>query len=84
MRNKASTPLHDPLSPGPSIATEVAPSPVTSHSAEPQLHFMTPSCLQNQYRLGDSYTVPSSATAQSTAVAISGTQPLCSQETLLN
>ena len=55
---------------------------MASHSAEPQLLFMTPSCLQNQYHLGDSYTLPSPATAQGTTLAISGTQPLCSQKTL--
>ena len=50
---------------------------MTSHIAKPQLFFMTPSCLQNQYHLGDSYTLPSSAAAQGTALAISGTQLLC-------
>ena len=55
---------------------------MASHSAEPQVLFMTPSCLQSQYHLGDSYTLPSSATAQGTTLAISGTQPLCSQKTL--
>ena len=56
---------------------------MTSHSAKSQLFFMTASCLQNQYHLGDSYTLPSPATAQGTTLAISGTQPLCSQKTLL-
>jgi hypothetical protein len=28
---QASTPLHDPFSPGPSIATEAAPSPMAFH-----------------------------------------------------
>ena len=55
---------------------------MASHSAEPQLLCVTPSCLQNQYHLGDSYTLPSPATAQGTTLAISGTQPLCSQKTL--
>jgi hypothetical protein len=50
---------------------------MASHSAEPQLLFMTPSCLQNQYHLGDSYTLLSPAAAQGTTLAISGTQPLC-------
>lgn len=75
-----------PSSPGPSIATEAAPSPMAFHGLwlcqEPQLLFMTPSCLQNQYHLGDSYTVPSLVTAQNTSVAISGTHSLCSQKTL--
>jgi hypothetical protein len=52
------------------------------HSAEPQLLFRTPSCLQNQYHLGDSYTLPSPATAQDTTFPISGIQSLCSQKTL--
>jgi len=45
---------------------------MASHSAEPQLLFMTPSCLQNQYHLGDSYTLPSPAAA--------GVQPWLSLE----
>jgi hypothetical protein len=49
---------------------------MTSHSAKPQLFFMTPSCLQNQYHLGDSYTLPSPAAARDTTLAISGTQLL--------
>jgi len=64
---QASTPLHDSFSPGPSTATEGAPSPMpsmASHSAELQLLSMTPSCLQNQYHLGDSYTLPSPAAAE--------------------
>jgi hypothetical protein len=54
---------------------------MASHSAEPQVLCVTPSCLQNQYHLGDSYTLPRPATAQGTTLAISGTQPLCSQKT---
>ena len=54
---------------------------MTSHCAEPQLLCMIPSCLQNQYHIGDSYTLPSPATAQGTTLAISGTQPLWSQKT---
>jgi hypothetical protein len=42
---------------------------------------MTPSCLQNEFHLGDSYTLPNPAAAQSTTLVISGTQPLCSQKT---
>jgi hypothetical protein len=64
--------LHDPFSPGPSIATEAAPSPMASHSAEPQLLCVTPSCLQNQYHLGDPYILPSLAAA--------GVQPWLSLE----
>ena len=45
---------------------------MASHSAEPQLLFMTPSCLQNQYHLGDPYTLPSPAAA--------GVQPWLSLE----
>ena len=55
---------------------------MASHSTEPQLLCVTPSCLQNQYHLGDPYTLPSPATAQGTTLAISGTQPLCSQKIL--
>lgn len=43
--------------PGPSNATEAAPSlaaSLSSHSAKPQHLSMTPSCLQKQYYLGDS------------------------------
>jgi hypothetical protein len=50
---------------------------MASYSAEPQPLFITTSRLQNQNHLGDSYTLPSSAAAQSTTLAISGTQPLC-------
>jgi hypothetical protein len=50
---------------------------MASHSAEPQLLCMTPSCFQNQYHLGDSFTLPSPAAAQGTTLAISGTQLLC-------
>jgi hypothetical protein len=53
-----------------------------SHRPEPQLLWMTPSCLQNHYHLSDSYTLPSPATAQGTILAISVTQPLCSQKSL--
>jgi hypothetical protein len=38
---------------------------------------MIPSCLQNQYHLGDSYTLPSTGAAQGTTLALSGTQLLC-------
>jgi hypothetical protein len=38
---------------------------------------MAPSCLQNQYHLGDPYTLPSPAVAGDTTLAISGTQLLC-------
>lgn len=47
------------------------------HRAEPQLFFMTTSCLQNQYYLGDAYIVPSAEEAGGTTLAISGTQSLC-------
>jgi hypothetical protein len=49
---------------------------MTSHSAKPQLLFMTPSCLQNQYHR-NSYTLPSPVAGQGTTLAISGTQLLC-------
>jgi hypothetical protein len=41
---------------GPSTATEVAPSPMASPSAKPQLQSTIPSCFQNWYHLGDSHT----------------------------
>jgi hypothetical protein len=50
---------------------------MASHSAKPQLVTMNPSCLQNQYHLGDSYTLPSPAVTQGTTLAISRTQLLC-------
>lgn len=77
--------LHDPFSPGSSIATEAAPSPMAFHglsqcqASAALLNSFMPS---NQYHLGDPYTLPSPATAQCTTLAISGTQPLCSQKTL--
>ena len=37
---------------------------------------MTPLCLQNQYHLDDSYTLPTTAAARGTTLAISGTQLL--------
>ena len=43
------------------------------HSAKPQLFFMTPSYIQKQYNLGDSYILPSTKVT----LAISETQPLC-------
>jgi hypothetical protein len=52
------------------------------HRAEPQLFFMTTSCLQNQYYLGDTYIVSSPEEAGSTTLAISEAQSLCSQKTL--
>jgi hypothetical protein len=55
---------------------------MVSHSAEPQLLFMTPTCLQTQYYLGGCYTLPSTATVPGTTLAISGTQSLCCQKTL--
>ena len=36
---------------------------MASHSAKPQLLCVTPSCLQNQYHLGDPYTLPSPTAA---------------------
>jgi hypothetical protein len=82
---QASNPLQDSFRPGPSIATEAAPSPMAfhgSHSAERQLLCMTPSCLQNQYHLDDSHTLLSPTVARGTTLAISGTQPLYSQKIL--
>jgi hypothetical protein len=50
---------------------------MVSHSAKPQLFFMMPSYLQNQYHLGNSYILSSTAAAQGIILAISGTQLLC-------
>jgi hypothetical protein len=44
---------------------------MASSSAKHQLLFMTPSCLQNHYHLGDSYRLPSTAAAGGTTLAIS-------------
>ena len=77
--------LHGPFSPGPSIATEAAPSPMALHGLS---QCQASACLLDPFMVskaephGDSYTLPSPATAQSTTLAISGTQPLGSQKTL--
>jgi hypothetical protein len=47
------------------------------------MFFMTPSWLQNQYHLGDSYTLPSTAAAQDTTLGIFGTQLLCDLRKLI-
>jgi hypothetical protein len=54
-----------------------------SHSAKPQLPFMSPSCSQTQYQLGDSY-YQVQLPVWSTTLAASRTQLLCadSQKTL--
>jgi hypothetical protein len=68
-----------PFCPEPSSRTEAVPSPMVFHglqSTKPQLFFMTPSFLQNQYHLGDSYTLPSTATAWGTTLTIFGKQLL--------
>jgi hypothetical protein len=49
---------------------------MASHSAKLHLLFM-PSCLQNQYHLGESYIVPNTAAAGGSILAISGTWLLC-------
>jgi hypothetical protein len=46
---------------------------MASHSAKPQLFFMMSLCPQNQYHLGDSYTLPSKAAEGGTTLAIPGT-----------
>jgi hypothetical protein len=77
---QASTPLHDSFSPGPSTSTKAALSPMSFHGlsqcqASAALH--DPFMPSNQYHLGDSYTLPSTAAAWGTTMAISGTQLLC-------
>ena len=72
--------LHDPFSPGPSTVTEAALSPMAFHGlsqCQASAALQMPSCRQNQYQLDDSYTSPSTAAAQGTTLAISGTQLLC-------
>jgi hypothetical protein len=67
--------LCDPFSPGPSIATEAAPSPMAFHGlsqCRASAALRDPSCLQNQYHLGDPYILPSPAAA--------GVQPWLSLE----
>ena len=54
---------------------------MASHCTKPQLFFMMPSCLQKQYHLGDSYTVPSPATARGTTLAIWNTSSVLSENT---
>jgi hypothetical protein len=44
------------------------------HSTKPQLIFMMSSYLENQYYLGDSNTLPSTAAAGGSTLAISGMQ----------
>jgi hypothetical protein len=50
---------------------------MASHSAKPQLFFITPSWFQNQYHLSDSFPLPSTAAEVVTTLTISGTQLLC-------
>ena len=64
------------------LVHQLSPS-MAFYSAEPQLLFITPSCLQNQYHLGDSYILPSAAAALGTMLAISGTQLLCALTKIL-
>lgn len=60
---QASTSLRDPFNPGPSTneAANGQRPLLASHRAKAQQLSMTPSCLQNQSHLGDSYTSPSPA-----------------------
>jgi hypothetical protein len=50
---------------------------LAAYSAKAQLMLMTPSCLQNQYHLGGSYTLSRPDAAQGTTLALSGTRLLC-------
>lgn len=57
--SQASTSLHDFFNAGASTTTEAAPSTTDSpglSQCQPSAVPMTPSCLQNQHHLGDSYT----------------------------
>jgi hypothetical protein len=55
---------------------------MASHNAKPQLFFITPSCLQNQYHLGESYTLPSTVATQGTTLFFFFFFFFCSQITL--
>ena len=68
--------LHDPLGPGPSIATEAAPSPMAFHGLS---QCPDSAALHNQYHLSDSAPLPSKAAVGGTTLAISRTQPLCAR-----
>ena len=72
--------LHDPFSPGPSIATEAAPSPMAFHglsqcraSAALRDPFMPSKPVPPGWPLH----ITKSRCSRSTTLAISGTQPLC-------
>lgn len=55
---QVSTSPHDSFIPGPSTATETGPSLMASlgfSQRKPQLLSVTPSCLQDEYHLGDYY-----------------------------
>jgi hypothetical protein len=59
------------------LPSATMPDLAASQSAKHQLLYLSPSCLQNQYHLGDSYTLPSPTATQSMTLAISETQFLC-------
>lgn len=78
--------LHGPFNPGPSTATRIyfLQWPLwASHSANPQLLPMTPSCLQNQCHMGDSYP-PLATSMRYNLGCFWNTAYLRSQETLLS
>ena len=79
---KTSISLHEPFSPGPSIATEASSSPMVSLGllqCQSSVAFHDPSSFQNKYHLGDSYTLPIWLPARGTTLATSGRQLLCAQ-----
>jgi hypothetical protein len=55
---------------------------MASHSAEPQLPCMTPSCLQNQYNLGDPCTLPIPLQQEYNLGYLWNTDSLCFQKTV--
>jgi hypothetical protein len=55
---------------------------MASHRAEPQLLCVTSSCLQNQYHLGDPYTLPSPAAPEVQPWLSLEHTTLCFQKTL--
>lgn len=77
--------LHDPFSPGPSIATEAAPSPMAFHGLS---QYRASAALRDPFMPskpvppGWPLHITKSRCSRSTTLAISGTQPLCFQKTL--
>jgi hypothetical protein len=72
--------LHDPFSPGPSIATEAAPSQMTFHGlsqCRASAALCDPFMPSKPVPTGWHLHITKSCCSRSTTLAISGTQPLC-------